>query len=378
MKETVCRKTGIREIVDRRRAMVEGMFYDRILIGITNLSNRSAGSVPSGKRFLLPPSGDEMPGVVPVEIALESYIAAQSILLELPDDRLPIHHWIELFGQALLCAFLGVEIRYVSAGDTSTSEVRRRFDSIDDLLKLEFHEDNPLLQFILSSMRRGQALADGRCLLSPFLGRGGMATMTQLLGYDRAFLELYDNTDKVHAFFERVLAMELRVIDLMYEAIGSVEGGWAYFRFDWAPTRCVGLNLDDFLLCPNAIFDEFGLPYYQRMIDHFGYGVMHYHTPDMRLMKSAAKLRHCAVQVGSDPKLPEPCENLAVIKKACGDRPITWMRMPRQTFLRGMDEGTLLGNVEYLIGDAKDTDDAHRLIELARGYRATDWISNGP
>ena len=194
--------------------------------------------------------------------------------------------------------------------------------------------------------------------------------MTQFLGYERAFLELCDRPDEAHAFFRKVMEMEICFTERQFEAIGPVEGGWVCERFDWCPAQCIGFNLDDFILCANEMFLEFGLPYYQAMADRFGYGVLHYHTPDMRLMKAAARMKNVAVQVGVDPKLPLPWQRLDEIKAACGDMPITWMRIPRDEFLRRLKEGRLPGNVEYCISDAIDLDDARRLAEMGRSYQA--------
>lgn len=365
-------KVDLEGLVDRRRALAEGRLGRRILLSIQGI--RVADYPDDRARLVseshrLPPVGtlvDEPPSV---ENTIDVFDATSSHLLGVADDKLPILDWCHHHGHAMLCAFLGWDIRYFSVEHAISSEVVRKASTIEELLDLEFDDTRPLVSKIVSSLSKGQTYAAGRAYMVPTLCSGGLAIMTQFLGYEKGLLELHDKPKACHRFFEKVMDMEIRFVEMAYEAIGSVAGGWSLARFDWSPVPCVGLNLDDYLLCPNETFVEFGLPYFQKMIDHFGRGLIHYHTPDMRLMKDVRRLRNIALQVGSDPNLQEPWQQLASIRNKCQDIPITWLRIPRRELIAGMEEQWLPGNVEYCT-HALDFDDANRLVELARAYRS--------
>lgn len=364
-------KENLGEIIARRKAFHEGQMKDQILFSVASLQKYPYADRPKNPGGLVHlPTGTPMEA--PVDIAqlsshLDGYFSQFS---QVHDDKLPIAEVLNYFGHGIASEILGHPVKRIALAGHSGSVVEQHLENMEEALRLEFHEDSPQFSAIREYLQSAVRYAQGRWFLSPYMMADGIHVLMMLFGYTDGYLMLYDQPDEVHHFCDRMVKANTRFFDLQYDICGSVEGGWICNRSDWNPVRCISINLDDYLLCSNEILQEFGLPYMQRMIDHFGCGLIHYHTSDTRLMKEVAKLRHIKVQVGSDPKLPEPVECLDKIRCELPDVPLTWMRITRDDFVRQMERRELYGNVEYYVSDVRDVDDANALYERSKEYRA--------
>lgn len=361
------------EIIERRRRFFSGEMRDRILLSIHGLQHYQSVSPQEAmeQAICIPSYGEWIDRLPSFEVLAKGDKAGLGDFLEIADDHLPIIDPCRHFGHASMVAALGFGIRYFSQIVRIGSDAPGRVDSIEQLLDLTLkRENNPMLDQMAELIATYKQIGGEQMQLSPYMFQDGLHVLTQLRGYEPAYLDLYDEPELVHRFFDRMVGITSSFFDFMTEQIGPYVGGWTCDRVDWTPGRCISLNLDDYLACANDILIEFGLPYLQRLIDHAGYGLIHYHTPDTRLLPEVMKLKNVAIQIGSDLHLPDPIETIGKLREITGDVPLTWIRIKRDDFMKRVAEGSLPGGVEYVVENAIDIDDANRLAAVAREYRA--------
>ena len=366
-------KINTEEIIERRRRFFAGEMRDQILLSVHGLQNYKYNSPAAAmeRALNLPVYGEWIDSLPPAETLVNGELAGIGDFLEIEDDHLPVIDPYRHFGHVSMIGAMGFNVRYFSQLCRIGSDTPDRVSSVDELLNVQMPlKNNPLLDKIASYIATYKQKGCEQILLSPYVMMDGLHVLTQLRGYETAYLDLYDNPDTVHRFFEHITGITASFFDFMTEQNGSYRGGWVCDRVDWTPGRCISLNLDDYLACANDIFIEFGAPWMQRLIDHAGFGLIHYHTPDPRVLRDVVKLKNIAIQIGSDPVLPEPIETITELRKITGDIPLTWIRIKRDDFLKRIKEKTLPGGIEYVIENALDIDDACRLAEIARAYKA--------
>lgn len=365
-------KINTDQVIERRRRFFAGAMRNEILLSVHGLQNYQTVSPQAAmeRAIGLPTYGEWLDGLPAAETLARGERAGMADFLEIADDHLPLVDPYRHFGHASMVASLGFGIRYFSQVCRIGSDCPDRVGSIGELLDLQLERrHNPMLAQMAAHIAAYKKTGGGQLLLSPYMSQDGLHVLTQLRGYENAYMDLYDEPALVHRFFDRMVGVTAGFFDFMTEQIGPYRGGWTCERVDWTPNRCISLNLDDYLACATDILVEFGLPYLQRLVDHAGYGLVHYHTPDTRLLPEVAKLRNIAIQIGSDLHLPEPIETISQLRNLTGDIPLTWMRIKRDDFLKRIGEKTLPGGVEYVVENAIDIDDANRLAAAARDYR---------
>jgi len=365
-------KVNFDEVVRRRRAFYEGGMKDRILFSVEQLVRCPYPDRPRSYYDLglkLPPPGTSLAGPVEAEVLAPLYAGFFSQYREVCDDRLPICEVLGAIGHGLICDVLNHPINIVSLGGHSGSVVEPQLKSVDDAIALVYDGESAAVKRVRHYLR--YIVEYGGSLPGPYMMTDGLHVLTMLFGYDKAYMMLYEDPEGVHAFCRKMVDVNIRFFDMQYDAVGSVAGGWVCTRSDWNPVRCISMNLDDYLCCSNEILQEFGGPYMQQMIDHFGVGLIHYHTSDVRLLKEVNKLRNIHVQIGSEPRLAEPVDCIEAIRRVLPEAPVTWMRIRRDDFVERMRKKRLWGNMEYYVSGVRDVEDANELAKRSKEYVAS-------
>ena len=372
----LCYRKNVDAVIERRKQFNDGKFKNRILFAASGLRQYPDGQSPKNVRIdlRLPRPGSPLDGPVPVEDVLPILDHNHRLMRHVTDDELPISELLGCFGHGVVCEAMGYPVHhFVVGGYGSGSTVVEHAKDLDGLMDMELQWDLPVMREIERYLRTGKEYAAGRFFLDPYMAQDGLHLMTNMLGYEKAYMTLYERPDDAHAFCRKAVRIARDFYQFQTDTIGQVAGGWVLSRSDWNARPCISLNLDDYLCCSNEIFQEFGVPYLQQLIDHFGSGMIHFHTPDTRLLKDVARMRNILIQVGSDPKLPDPIDCLSEIRETTGDIPLTWMRIRRDRFEAMLRRGELPGNVEYLVSGIHDSDDANRLYHMAIAYEAPDF-----
>jgi hypothetical protein len=122
-------------------------------------------------------------------------------------------------------------------------------------------------------------------------------------------------------------------------------------------------------MCSADIYAEFGFPYQQQLIDHFGGGNFHLHGNGRHLLPHLARLNGCVVcSIGNDGSELEAMDALESIKRQAG--PVTpAVYCAKADFTRGLQERSLIGGTYYEVGPLETIDEANRLMEAVRRYR---------
>jgi hypothetical protein len=162
--------------------------------------------------------------------------------------------------------------------------------------------------------------------------------------------------------------------EMQMREIGEQAGGSFAYLAQWVPfPRAVGLSVDSYVNCSVDTYAEFGFEYQQRLIDHFGHGLMHLHCNRADLAAQIVKLRGLALlQYGGDTrdKLTE-YQRLPEMQKVAGEIPIQ-TSVEVDVFRAGLRDRTLPPNVWYgvLHGESLTVDEANALMDEVRAYRA--------
>jgi hypothetical protein len=362
-------KVNLTECIERRRAFYAGKMKRGILFTVENFKQAkkpreatvAAGLEKGGEK-------SEWPG--PKRL-LDFNRELCSADRDVADDSLPILSPLSFFGHAQIIEGMGYPVRrMVVAGDRGSS-VTERIENFEDLFSLKWDESSPIMKLSAEYIETARHDYADAFLLSPMMFNDALHQLTQLRSYDMAYMDLYDHPEEVHRWFTMINETVMRHHEFQLERMGSFAGGWISVRVGWCAPKPVEINLDDYLACSNEIYQEFGLPYHQKIIDRFGAGLIHYHTPDPRLLHDVVKLKNIvALQIGGDPKLPPPIDCMDELREIAGDIPFVWMRIERDRFEKMLKEKSLPGNTEYYVAGVHDIADANRLADLAKNYES--------
>jgi len=359
------------DVVRRRRAFFDGEMRDRILFAMPLLLKDYATLRRDGGEIDAPPPGTIVDAPPTIEDIYRKWDCALRGLAERPDDSLPLANVFRDYSNAMAIATTGRPIEYMTLRNGTASFAKKDDETVelDDLLDLQFDENSAMARRMRECVAYFQARCGGKFVLCPYIVNDGLHMLTLLRGYDRTYLDFYDQPEKLHEFLARAAEACIALHEYELSLIGPVDGGWTNKQANWYTQRVVTINLDDYLACCEDVYREFGLPYHQRIIDHFGRGILHYHTPALRLLPAVLELTNViAVQVSRDPKLPKPIDTIAELRQAIGQVPMIDIHVNRDQFERMLRQQELAGNTEYVVFGVKDLDDARRLAELARTY----------
>jgi len=137
----------------------------------------------------------------------------------------------------------------------------------------------------------------------------------------------------------------------------AVDPIFSIFRI-WLPGRAVWVSIDAYGLCSPEVFCEFGAPYLQPVIDHFGAGWIHLHSADARLLPQIVKLKNIlGIGLIDDPNAPRGFDLLPQVRQITGD-------IPLQIDCSGAELARGLAKGAYILADSDGRPD---LIIIATG-----------
>ena len=117
-----------------------------------------------------------------------------------------------------------------------------------------------------------------------------------------AYLDVYEHPAELRRLMEIGLDFNVRFEEAQMDVIGLHEDGCFVWLAGWAPfERAVSMSVDGYVICSVKTYAEFGFEYNQRLIDHFGHGLMHFHCNRSDLAAEVARLRGLELfQFGGD------------------------------------------------------------------------------
>lgn len=271
------------------------------------------------------------------------------------------------FGAGFEAGYFGAPVRY----GYGTSYAQPIMESVSDHDAIDWSLDSDHARGFLDALGFFQDRSAGVAWsgLSPLLSP--LDTTFALAG-SGVFLEMCDRPGEVLRLLERLTAQIIAIEEMRLDALRDQrDGRFQSWMSWWAPGRTICVGDDQLCSCSAEQFRTFGLPYYQRLIDHFGSGWYHLHTLGSHLVPELASLRGLiCLEVSDDPNTDiRGLDLLPVIRRAM---PHVAVKVAIRTheFIEGLDSGTLLGNVIYNICDRDYADIEGMTMERANALAA--------
>lgn len=290
----------------------------------------------------------------------------------LEDDRIPaIYPW--QYDQGIYGALFGAAIHVNRGGppgcaSSTSSPLEGR--TYAELLRLAATPDEAWIRRLETDLREVAALDGGRWGIAVPITIDGLNLAMQIRG-NQTMLDIYDCPHELKQFLQAGVDLNIRLVERQRKAINrTLEGGVCdYFNGGWMPRQGIPMSVDSYSFCHPDVYVEFGLPYQQQLIDHFGGGNFHIHGNGRHMLSQFARLRGCVVTSlfddGSDIRAMDALEE---IKRQAGSvTPV--VACPTDRFVRQLKERSLVGGIYYTVGPVESIAKANRLMEDVRNYR---------
>jgi hypothetical protein len=285
------------------------------------------------------------------------------------DDRLPVAR--VSFGSAAFGAFLGAEITF----ELGIGWAYPFLDSYEKMDALRFDPDNEWIFRQRQACDYFLARAKGLFPLCEMEPSDGLNFVEAIRG-SQAYLDVYDHPAELHRLLHLGSDFNVQFIDLQRSILAPnlyYDGGLFSMFWCWLPGEAPWMSIDAYGNCSPQIFQEFGAPYLQQMMDYYGGGWLHIHSHATHLLPEVVKMdKLLGIGVADDPNAPRGFDSLMAIRQVTGDIPLQ-IDCQAQELERGMNSRTLPGNTMYLVREGVQTvDQANHLVDQARAYRSVD------
>lgn len=183
---------------------------------------------------------------------------------------------------------------------------------------------------------------------------------------NRLFTDVYEHPDELHALLERATEAVITNARAIAAATRSPWDGVLTFN-EWIPQGLVLLEDAADLIAP-ALYEEFGAPYTERVIDAFGGTYLHHHCLGRQQYRRMAALRGLTVlQISSDPNTLRPADDLPYLFAQVGLTPVCLECTPEEmrSHITDFARGRCLLRVS-----CQDTAEAQEMIDLVREHSA--------
>jgi hypothetical protein len=291
------------------------------------------------------------------------------------DDWLPVLYSTLDAGEGIAGALMGAaSIRFLHRSRAPTfSKAETVLPDYSHLHELTFSLENPWMRRLLDLQEHFERRAGTRFAQHPFLTMDAMNFACELREATNAYLDVYEHPHELRRLMEIGLDFNIRFQEAQMDLIGPHRDGCFVWLAGWAPfERAVSMSVDAHVICSAKTYVEFGFDYNQRLIDHFGHGLMHFHCNRADLAAEVARLRGLELfQFGGDTRDGvADIDRAEDMRAAVGEIPLQ-VSCGMETFRRRLEERTLLPNVWYTVGgQGVSTEEANRLMETVRSYRA--------
>ena len=366
-------KRNAEEAVDRRRKLLGGEMRDGILATLPVRVDTDSAWEAFEAKWQTCETGEARPFPGNEEI-FERYIIGMSKRGQVDDDWLPVVYSTLDFGESLVGGQFGSEMTcmYRPRGP-GFSKAATVVTDYADLPTVSFSLDNEWTRRFLSVQDYFEAHDNGRFAQHPSLTMDALNFVVEMRGSTRAYLDLYEHPEELRALMEIGLDYNIRFQEAQMERIPRHAEGCFVWLADWAPyPRAVSFSVDAYVICSVKHYVEFGFEYQSRLAEHFGCAVMHFHCNRPDLAAEVAKLPNLRMfQYGHDSRDPLPdVDRVPDMRRAVGDVPLmVWVESTE--FQERLARQRLLPNVWYCVaGDELEPDEANRLAEKVRAYRA--------
>jgi len=188
------------------------------------------------------------------------------------DDSIPALY--PRYGIAEHSAFVGGEVDF----SEDTSWHHQILHNYKDAEKLELRDDNVWLRLVIDGLSYLREKGEGVFAVKQ---RGAMSPMdlTNALRGNDLFMDFYDYPEELHKLLSFCTEACEWYISRQKGVIGEFYGGSISGTDLWMPGNAIGhLSEDASVMCSPAIYQEFGKPYTEKLVEKYDSAFMHLHT----------------------------------------------------------------------------------------------------
>jgi hypothetical protein len=367
-------KRNADEILERRRRFFRREMRDCILVTLPVAIYTEADWQAFEQRWPQYGEGETRPYPCDEEIFARELIGLQA-RGQVEDDELPVLYTTLDAGEGIVGGTLGGDIRFLHRPrGAAFSATKAVLPDYSDLSSLPDPLASPWTARLLDIQRYFADHADGRFAQHPFLTMDALNFVAELRGASQAYLDIYEYPNELRALMEIGLDYNIRFQEAQMAITGGYEDGCFVMMGGWAPfPRAICLSVDAYVICSVKSYVEFGFEYQQRLLEHFGHGIMHFHCNRTDLAAEVAKLPGLRLfQFGGDTRDPIPeVEQVPAMRGAIGDIPIM-VSCSMDYFLTHLRYHTLPPNVWYRVDGSMSVEEANRVMDEVRVYRSAD------
>lgn len=368
-------KRSAAETLERRRRFLRREMQDSILCTLPVALDCEHQWRQFERKWGTYAEGEERPYPSNEEI-LDRLLIGLAERGKVEDDWLPVLYSTLDAGEGIAGALMGARsIRFLHRRRGPTfSKAETVLPDYAGLGSLRFSLDNPWARRLLSFQEHFERRAGSCFAQHPFLTMDAMNFACELREASNAYLDVYEHPAELRRLMEIGLDFNVRFQQAQMDVIGPYQDGCFVWLAGWAPfERAVSMSVDAHVICSVKTYAEFGFEYNQRLIDHFGHGLMHFHCNRADLAAEVARLRGLELfQFGGDSRDGvSSMDRLPEIRRAVGDIPIM-VDCELKEFCERLARRRLPGNVWYGVTTAEPlpVDEANRLAGKVRAYRA--------
>jgi len=364
-------KRNYEEILDRRRKFFRREMQDGILAGFSVRTEREEEWQAFEQHWPQYGEGETRPFPCNEEIVERMMIGLRA-RGEVEDDFLPILYSILDCGEGIIGGIYGGNIRFLNRKrGPSFSGTPPVLPDYADITRLPDPMENKWMKRLLDIQRAFSAHAEGRYAQHHSLTMDALNFVAEIRGATQAYIDIYEYPEELKALMEIGLDFNIRFQEAQLAITGGYADGCFVWLGEWVPfPRAIALSVDAYVICNVDHYLEFGFDYQKRLIEHFGYGLMHFHCNRTDLAAEVAKLPGLRLfQFGGDTRDPIPeVEHVPAMRKVVGDVPIM-VECSTEYFITNLRKHTLPPNVWYNMWDQPiSVDEANRLMDEVRAY----------
>jgi hypothetical protein len=280
------------------------------------------------------------------------------------DDNLPVVYG-ELGGY-IIGGFLGARVSWGTGGaypEKLIGDMRRWRDF------LRFDEENPYYRLHMGYLAYLAGRSRDRFGYTEMIAIDGL-NFLDCVRHGDAYTDVYDHPEEVLEVLAYASDLNVELVRRQRVLIPTVDGGRFNFYQIWTPGETVFVSVDAYGQCGTDVFERFGRPFVQRLVDEFGGGWLHVHSDAMRLLPSYGKLGNL-VAIGLEDwiKPPFAVDALDDIRSMTGDIPLM-INIGKERLQAMMDAHALPGGVLYWVAGVRTAREANEIAEAAHRYRA--------
>ncbi|MHB1455462.1 MAG: hypothetical protein ACYC0V_00955 [Armatimonadota bacterium] len=289
---------------------------------------------------------------------------------DLEDDWLPIAYLSE-FDQGVVGGALGEKMRYMMHKDVGwiSSMCAPVMDDLSDLDMLKIDPEAAAIKLMDEQVRIFSDGAKGRFGIAPFIIIDSMNFVAEMRGMTQAFEDVIDHPEAVIRMMD--FALEFNIF--LQERVRRMTGGFMDGSFvnmgSWCQGNPILFSVDAYHMASPDFYYQWGVPHLQRILDHFGGGLLHVHSNGWHLLPHVVKLDHLkCVYFAEEMWNPRAYDQLPMLCKQAAGTPLI-ISCEYDEFKRDLSSCKLPGNVLYDIKNVPSVEHGNRLMEKVHAYR---------